>query len=152
MRIMKWWELIRWNRIKVNKTWFLVSMRRRLFLKDKENLKSMKRSSWEDLQLHNKIEPIISKPWKRLLRDKEKQSSGNSNKRSWKEELPKKVLREWEMISMLKNKKRKLDKRNKLNTTKKFNKKKSSKPPKIINSNSRPKDYKRKREWKMSSR
>lgn len=41
---------------------------------------------------------------------------------------------------MLKNKKRKLDQKNKLNTLKKFNKKKSSKPLKIINSNSRPRD------------
>jgi len=56
------------------------------------------------------------------------------------------------MTFTLKNKRRKLDDKKLLITTKKFNKKKSFKPLKIINSNLRPKDLPKKREWKTNSR
>ena len=56
------------------------------------------------------------------------------------------------MIFTLKSKRKKPDDKNKLITTKKSNKKKSSKPPKTTNSNSKPKDTPKKREWKTNSR
>jgi len=56
------------------------------------------------------------------------------------------------MIFTLRSKRKKLDDKKQPITTKKFNKKRSSKLLKIINSNSRPKDLQRKREWKTNSR
>ena len=56
------------------------------------------------------------------------------------------------MIFTLRNKRKKLDDKKLLITTKKFNKKRSSKLLKIINSNSKPKDLQKKREWKTNSR
>jgi len=56
------------------------------------------------------------------------------------------------MIFTLRNKRKKLDDKKPPIITKKFNKKRSSKLLKIINSNSRPKDSQKKREWKTNSR
>jgi len=56
------------------------------------------------------------------------------------------------MIFTLRSKRKKLDDKKQLITTKKFNKKRSSKLLKIINSNLRPKDLQKKREWKTNSR
>lgn len=140
MRTMKWWELIKWNKIKVNKTWFSVLLRRKPFLIDKDNSKSMKRSSLENSLVHNKIELIISKQWKKLLNVKEKQYSLNLREKKLREDRLLNHSNKWETIFTLKNKRRKLDDKKLLTTPRKFNRKKSSKPLKIINSNLRPKD------------
>jgi len=152
MKITKWWELTEWNRIRVNKTWFLVLLRRKLFFRDKESLKSMNKNSSEDLLPHNKTELIIYKQWKKLLKDKEMPYSRSLLKRKLREDMLLNLLRQWETTFTLKNKRRKLDDKKLLITTKKFNKKKSSKLLKIINSNLRPKDLPKKREWKTNSR
>jgi len=140
MKIMKWWELIRWSKIRVNKTWFLVLLRRKPFFKDKENLKSMNRSSWEDSLSHNKIELIIYKQWKKLLNDKERSYSKSLQKKSKREEKLLSLLNRWETIFKLRNKRRKLDDKKELTTPRKLIKKKSSKLLKITNSNLKPKD------------
>ena len=140
MRTMKWWELIKWNKIKVNKTWFSVLLRRKPFLIDKDNSKSMKRSSLENSLVHNKIELIISKQWKKLLNVKEKQYSPSLREKKLREDRLLNHSNKWETIFTLKNKRRKLDDKKLLTTPRKFNRKKSSKPLKIINSNLRPKD------------
>ena len=140
MRITKWWELIKWNKIKVNKTWYSVLPRREHFLIDKDNLKSTKRSSLENSLNHNKIELIICKQWKKPLKDKERLFSLSLKEKKPREELNLKVSNKWETIFTLKNKRRKPDDKKLLTTPKKFNKKKSSKPLKITNSNLRPKD------------
>lgn len=149
---MKWWELLKWNKIKANKTWFSVLLRRKPFLIDKDNLKSMKRSSLENSLNHNKIELIISKQWKKLLNVKEKPFSKSSNKKKPREDKHLKALSKWETISTLKSKRKKLDDKKWQTTTKSKIKKKSSKLPRITNSNLRPKDLQKKREWKTNSR
>jgi len=106
MKTTKCSGLIRWNKNRANKTWFFHIMKRRLFSRDKRNLRSTKRNSSEGT-LSNKVRELRNfKPWNRLLKLREKLSSIDLLKKKPPEELSKSMSKILETTSRFKKWKR----------------------------------------------
>lgn len=149
---MKWWELVRWNKSKVNKIWSYLLMRRRHLSKDKGNSKSMRKNLSEDMEPSNNQDQTSFKLWKRLPKPKEKQFSKNSPPKNQPEELKPNMLKIWETTYKFKKTRKESVHKRDLIMKRKLDKNTNFRLPRIISSNLRPRDLLKKREWKTNSR
>ena len=105
-RIMKWLELIKWSKSKVNKIWFFLSTKRKLCFSDRKSSKSMRKNWFASMLPSNKRELIISKLWRWRPRHKERLFSISLLWRRNNDEKSRSILRIWEIICKLRKERR----------------------------------------------
>lgn len=151
-KITSWWESTKLSKNRANRIWSSQSMKRRHSSKDKQSLKNMRKRWSDDMLLNNKRDPTTFSKWRSRLKLREMLSSKSSPKRKLKEEPRLLMLRTSETIFRSKSWRRKPELPNTKKQKKEEDKKRSFKPPRTTSSNLRPRDSRKKREWKKISR